>query len=79
MVSVVFLATRNNTITTLLSIAFLLRKSTFLDSGATIYIFYNRSRFLNYRTALPNDYVIAGTTNVKIYGYGKVLIEVNSP
>ena len=48
-------------------------------SGTTLHIFNQISRFLNFRRALPGDYVWAGEHKVPIQGYGEVDIEVKSP
>lgn len=56
-----------------------LQRSAILDSGASIHIFNDRSRFLNYQPAPRYDCVFAGDTQVRIHGYGKVLLEVDSP
>lgn len=55
---------------------FPLRNCAILDSGASIHIFHDKSRFLNLRKAPPGDFVTAGTTEVEILGYGDVVIEV---
>src|SRR5947207_3689681 len=56
-----------------------LKNSAILDSGTTLHIFNQISRFLNFRRALPGDYVWAGEHKVPIQGYGEVDIEVKSP
>src|ERR1700722_20653173 len=56
-----------------------LKNSAILDSGTTIHIFNEISRFTNFRTADPRDFVWAGTERVPIQGYGNVDIEVTVP
>src|SRR5487761_55819 len=56
-----------------------LKNSAILDSGTTIHIFNEISRFTNFRTADPRDFVWAGTERVPIQGYGNVDIEVTAP
>ena len=51
-----------------------LKLSTILDLGTTLYIFNNLSRFYNFRKALRYKYVIAGSLEVPILGYGNVTI-----
>jgi hypothetical protein len=46
--------------------------SAILDSGSSIRIFNDSSRFLEYRPAPYGDYVLAGEGKVQIYGYGTV-------
>ena len=50
--------------------------SAILDSGTTIHIFNNKSRFQDLRRAQPGDYVWAGENKVPIQGYGTVEILV---
>jgi hypothetical protein len=56
-----------------------LNNSAILDSGTTLYIFNQISRFYNFRAANPDDYVFAGNTKVRIQGYGEVDIRVRGP
>jgi hypothetical protein len=56
-----------------------LKNSAILDSGSTIHIFNEISRFLNFRTADPGDFVWAGKEKVPIQGYGNVNIEISGP
>lgn len=56
-----------------------LRKSSILDSGATIYIFNEICRFLGYRPARSDDFLIAGEHEVLIQGYGQVNITTKGP
>jgi hypothetical protein len=58
-----------------LTTAYLLHWSAILDSGSTIHIFNDRSHFLDYCTAHPDDYVIAGDSRIPILGYGHIMIE----
>jgi hypothetical protein len=50
--------------------------SAILDSGTTIHIFNQKSRFQDLRRARSGDYVWAGDTKVPIQGYGTVEILV---
>lgn len=56
-----------------------LRNSAILDSGATIHVFNQISRFLNFRTANPNDCLWAGEGQIKIQGYGDVDLALQTP
>ena len=56
-----------------------LKNSAILDSGTTIHIFNELSRFNEFRTADPGDFVWAGETKVPIQGYGNVDIMVKAP
>jgi hypothetical protein len=47
-----------------------------LDSGTTIHIFNEISRFTNFRTANPGDFVWVGMEKVPIQGYGTIDIMV---
>jgi hypothetical protein len=53
-----------------------LKNSAILDSGTTIHIFNEISRFLNFRSAEYGDFVWAGEHKVPIQGYGNVDIKV---
>src|ERR1700735_11083 len=55
-----------------------LKNSAILDSGTTLYIFNQISRFINFRTAPEADFVYAGEHHVPILGYGNVDIEVKT-
>jgi hypothetical protein len=55
--------------------AYSLHWSTILDSGSIIHIFNNRSRFLDYRTAYPNDFIVTDDSRNLIIGYGRIVIE----
>lgn len=52
--------------------------SAILDSGTTIHIFNNRSRFLNMRRAIEGDSVWAGDKRLPITGYGEVDIKIRT-
>jgi hypothetical protein len=52
-----------------------LKNSAILDSGTTIHIFNEISRFLHFRTSPQGDFVWAGDSKVKVLGYGDVDIE----
>jgi hypothetical protein len=56
-----------------------LKHSAILDSGSTIHIFNEISRFLHFRAAPNGDFVWAGDNKVKIQGYGDVDIEIHGP
>jgi hypothetical protein len=53
--------------------------SAILDSGTTIHIFNQKSRFQDLRRAPSGDYVWAGETQVPILAYGTVDIQVQGP
>jgi len=53
-----------------------LKNSAILDSGTTLHIFNQISRFLNFRTALEGEFVWAGDHKIPILGYGEVDIKV---
>jgi len=55
---------------------YLLALSAILDSGTTLHIFNDLSRFYNFRKAPRGDYVIAGSSEIPILGYGDVDLEV---
>ena len=57
---------------------YLLARSTILDSGSTIDICTDRSRFSQYRPAGPSDFVWSGDSKVHIVGYGSVLLYLNN-
>lgn len=56
-----------------------LKLSTILDSGTTIHVFNDLSRFLNFRKAPRYHYLTAGNREVPILGYGDVDVEVTRP
>ena len=56
-----------------------LKLSTILDSGTTLHIFNDLSRFYNFRKAPRHEYVIAGSSEVPILGYGDVNVQVTKP
>ncbi|KAF4469891.1 hypothetical protein FALBO_3208, partial [Fusarium albosuccineum] len=53
-----------------------LKNSAILDSGATVHIFNDLSRFTRLTAAAPGDFLWAGTIPVAIDGYGSVDITV---
>ena len=53
-----------------------LKNSSILDSGTTIHIFNEITRFLNFRQAPDGDFVWAGDSKVPILGYGDIDIQV---
>lgn len=56
-----------------------LKLSTILDSGTTIHVFNDLSRFHNFRKAPRHHYLIAGNREVPILGYGDVDVDVTGP
>jgi hypothetical protein len=56
-----------------------LRDSAILDSGTTLHIFNQISRFLNFRPAPYGDHVVTGDGEAPILGYGDVDILVDGP
>src|SRR5579871_1097629 len=55
---------------------FPLKLSTILDSGTTIHVFNDLSRFINFRKAPRHHYLVAGNGEVPILGYGDVNVNV---
>ena len=52
--------------------------SIILDSGATVYVVNNRTRFeKNYRKADTSDVCIAGSQTLPIAGWGSVYVNIN--
>jgi len=51
---------------------FLLKHSAILDSGASLHVFNDLSRFSSFRKAPRGDYLLAGASEVPILGYGNV-------
>jgi transposase InsO family protein len=56
-----------------------LKLSTILDSGTTIHVFNDLTRFHNFRKAPRHHYLIAGNREVPILGYGDVNVDVKRP
>jgi hypothetical protein len=56
-----------------------LKDSTILDSGATIHVFNQISRFHNFRTVSEEHYLWAGEGRLRILGYGDVDICLKTP
>ena len=56
-----------------------LKNSAILDTGSTIDIFNEISRFLNFRVAPHGDFLWASEQKVPIQGYGDVDIAVEGP
>lgn len=56
-----------------------LKLSTILDSGTTIHVFNDLSRFYNFRKAPRYHYLTAGNSDVPILGYGNVDVDVTRP
>lgn len=55
-----------------------LKNSSILDSGTTIHIFNEISRFIDFRASPPGDYIWAGDNKVRILGYGKVQVRISN-
>ena len=56
-----------------------LRNSTILDTGSTIDVCNEISRFLNFKAATYGDFLYAGDVKVPILGYGDVDVQAKSP
>jgi hypothetical protein len=56
-----------------------LKNSAILDSGTTIHVFNQITRFVNFRTAPDGEFVWAGDTKVPTLGYGNIDIQVRGP
>ena len=56
-----------------------LRNSSILDTGTTIDVFNEITRFIDFRAAPVGDFLWAGTQKVAIQGYGSVDIAIDSP
>jgi hypothetical protein len=56
-----------------------LKLSAILDSGSTLHIFNDLSRFRNLKKDPRNEYVIAGNSEVPILAYGDVDLRVTRP
>lgn len=56
-----------------------LRLSAILDSGTTLHIFNDLTRFKTFRKAIGGEAVIAGASEVLILGFGGVDLEVILP
>ena len=56
-----------------------LRNSAILDTGTTIDVFNEITRFINFNASPNGDFLWAGTQKVPIEGYGDVDIEVDGP
>jgi hypothetical protein len=52
------------------------KNSATLDSGSTIHVFNEVTRFLNFQTAPDGDFVWAGEHKVPILGYGDIDIQI---
>jgi transposase InsO family protein len=53
-----------------------LKLSAILDSGASLHVFNDLSRFSNFRKAPRGDYLLAGASEVPILGYGHVDLQI---
>src|SRR5204862_5254317 len=60
------------------SISYQLKDLTILDSGATIHVFNDLSRFSNFRKAPRGDYLITGDSHVPILGYGNITLRLKN-
>ena len=58
------------------AVASILKNLSILDSGTTIHVFNNLSRFSNFRKAPRREYLLAGSLEVPILGYGDVTLQV---
>jgi transposase InsO family protein len=56
-----------------------LKFSTILDSGTTIHVFNDLSRFHNFKKAPSHHILIAGNSEVPILGYGDVNLQITRP
>lgn len=56
-----------------------MKNSSILDTGTTIHIFNEITRFLHFQTAPVGDFVWAGDSKVPILGYGNVDIQIQGP
>ena len=56
-----------------------LRSSTILDSGASLNVFNDISRFKSFRKPSLKEYLICGDREVRIEGYGRVDVQVTRP
>ena len=56
-----------------------MKNSAILDSGTTLHIFNQISRFLNFRAALEGDFVWAGDHKIPNLEYGEVDIKIKQP
>jgi hypothetical protein len=60
------------------STTFPLRDLAILDSGATIHVFNDLSRFSNFKKAPRGDYLLAARSEVPILGYGDVSLQLKN-
>lgn len=57
-----------------------LEQSWILDSGATVHVCNDRSRFIEFSSKVNLEEILwAGDTQIRIQGYGKVIIYLQSP
>ena len=56
-----------------------LKLSTILDLKTTLHIFNNLYCFYNFKKVLKYEYIIAGSSEVPILGYGDVTVQVTRP
>ena len=64
---------------TVFQLTILNRKLAILDSGATIHVFNDLSRFRDLRKAPHGDFLQAGMTQAPILGYGTVDLQITKP
>ena len=53
-----------------------LKNLAILDSGTTIHVFNDLSRFSNFRKAPRGEYLLAGSSEVPVLGYGDVTLQI---
>jgi len=56
-----------------------LRRSTLLDSGASLHVFNDRTRLRNFRAATYGESIFAGDTEVPILGWGTATVRLKTP
>lgn len=56
-----------------------LKLSTILDSGTTLHIFNDLSKFKNMRKAIGDETITAGSSDVRIIGFGTIDLQVTKP
>jgi hypothetical protein len=54
----------------------MLNDSFILDSGATCYIYNNKSRFINFKLPIDDDVLYADESVIPIKGFGTILVIV---
>ena len=56
----------------------MLNDSFILDSGATCYIYNNKSRFMDFRLPIDDDVLYASKSVIPIKGFGTILVIVTT-